>query len=81
MTRQLNVCRVTKDVILQDACREDGQDILSLRGQAMTSLNALVLDVFEFRDREGLLPDLALAPLLSDAVAGRTIEWVSMMAF
>ena len=36
MTRQLNVCRVTKDVILQDACREDGQDILSLIRQVRT---------------------------------------------
>jgi [protein-PII] uridylyltransferase len=47
-----------------------GMDIL--RGQALTSLNALVLDVFQFRDRMQVLEDgRALTSLLSDVVAGR----------
>jgi [protein-PII] uridylyltransferase len=46
-------------------------DLDILRGHALTSRNALVLDIFQFTDRKGCLVRPALDPLLSDVVAGR----------
>jgi [protein-PII] uridylyltransferase len=46
-------------------------DLDILRGYALTSHTALVLDVFQFTDRKGCLTRPQLDPLLSDVVAGR----------
>jgi [protein-PII] uridylyltransferase len=55
-----NICGVLASV---------GADIL--RGQALTSRNGLVLDVFEFADSAQAVSQVELDRLLSDVVAGR----------
>ena len=42
-----------------------------LRGYALTSLNGIALDVFQFHDRTGFLEASNLDPLFSDVMAGR----------
>ena len=46
-------------------------DLDILRGQALTSLSSLVLDVFQFRDHAGFLAHSKLEPFVSDVIAGR----------
>src|SRR5262245_29493770 len=46
-------------------------DLDILRGYALTSRSALVVDVFQFTDHKGCLVRPQLDPLLSDVVAGR----------
>jgi [protein-PII] uridylyltransferase len=55
-----NICGVLASV---------GADIL--RGQALTSRSGLVLDVFEFVDRENTIDKTQLTQLLDDVIAGR----------
>jgi [protein-PII] uridylyltransferase len=42
-----------------------------LRGYALTSLNGIALDVFQFNDASGFLEGSTLDPLFSDVMAGR----------
>jgi [protein-PII] uridylyltransferase len=42
-----------------------------LRGYALTSLNGMALDVFQFHDASGVLEASKLDPLFSDVMAGR----------
>ena len=69
---ELTVVTLDKPGLLSNVCgvlSYLGLDIL--RGQALTSRSALVLDVFQFTDHKGCLTRPQLDPLLSDVVAGR----------
>jgi [protein-PII] uridylyltransferase len=46
-------------------------DMDILRGYALTSLNGIALDVFQFNDASGFLEGSTLDPLFSDVMAGR----------
>jgi [protein-PII] uridylyltransferase len=69
---ELTVVTLDKPYLFSNICgvlSYCGLDIL--RGHALTSRSALVLDVFQFTDHKGCLIRPQLDPLLSDVVAGR----------
>ena len=70
--RELTVLTLDKPFLFANICgvlAYLGVDIL--RGQALTSLSGLVLDVFEVADASGALSELELKRLLADVIAGR----------
>jgi [protein-PII] uridylyltransferase len=69
---ELTVVTLDKPFLFSNICgvlSYCGLDIL--RGHALTSRSALVLDVFQFTDHKGCLIRPQLDPLLSDVVGGR----------
>jgi [protein-PII] uridylyltransferase len=69
---ELTVVTLDKPYLFSNICgvlSYCGLDIL--RGHALTSRSALVLDVFQFTDHKGCLVRPQLDPLLSDVVGGR----------
>jgi [protein-PII] uridylyltransferase len=69
---ELTVVTLDKPFLFSNICgvlSYCGLDIL--RGHALTSRSALVLDVFQFTDHKGCLVRPQLDPLLSDVVSGR----------
>jgi [protein-PII] uridylyltransferase len=69
---ELTVVTVDKPYLFSDICgvlSYLGLDIV--RGQALTSRSAVVVDVLQFSDQAGLLAQSSLDPLLSDVLAGR----------
>jgi [protein-PII] uridylyltransferase len=70
---ELTVVTLDKPYLFSNICGVLAYSALDiLRGYALTSRSALVLDVFQFTDRKGCLVRPQLDPLLSDVVAGRT---------
>jgi [protein-PII] uridylyltransferase len=70
---ELTVVTLDKPYLFSNICGVLSYfDLDILRGYALTSRSALVLDVFRFTDRKGCLVRPPLDPLLSDVVAGRT---------
>jgi [protein-PII] uridylyltransferase len=72
VTWELTVVTLDKPYLFSNICgalASVGADIL--RGQALTSRNGLVLDVFEFADDGRTLNREELTQLLSDVAAGR----------
>jgi [protein-PII] uridylyltransferase len=71
-TWELTVVTLDKPYLFASICgvlASLGADIL--RGQALTSRSGLVLDVFEFADREGAVDSEGLGRLIQDVIAGR----------
>jgi [protein-PII] uridylyltransferase len=69
---ELTVVTLDKPYLFSNICGVLSYlDLDILRGYALTSRSALVLDVFQFTDHKGCLARPPLDPLLSDVVAGR----------
>jgi [protein-PII] uridylyltransferase len=76
---ELTVVTLDKPFLFSNICGVLSYfDLDILRGYALTSRSALVLDVFQFTDHKGCLVRPQLEPLLSDVVAGR-IEITSLL--
>jgi [protein-PII] uridylyltransferase len=69
---ELTVVTLDKPYLFSNICGVLSYcDLDILRGHALTSRSALVLDVFQFTDHKGCLARPQLDPLLSDVVGGR----------
>jgi [protein-PII] uridylyltransferase len=69
---ELTVVTLDKPYLFSNICGVLSYcDLDILRGHALTSRSALVLDVFQFTDHKGCLVRPQLDPLLSDVVGGR----------
>jgi [protein-PII] uridylyltransferase len=70
---ELTVVTLDKPFLFSNICGVLSYfDLDILRGHALTSRSALVLDVFQFGDHKGCLVRPQLDPLLSDVVRGST---------
>jgi [protein-PII] uridylyltransferase len=70
---ELTVVTLDKPYLFSNICGVlSYYDLDILRGHALTSRSALVLDVFQFTDHKGCLVRPQLDPLLSDVVRGAT---------
>jgi [protein-PII] uridylyltransferase len=68
---ELTVVTLDKPYLFSNICGVlSYRDLDILRGHALTSRGALVLDVFQFTDHKGCLVRPQLDPLLSDVVSG-----------
>ncbi len=69
---ELTVVTLDKPYLFSNICGVlSYSDLDILRGHALTSRGALVVDVFQFTDHRGCIVRPQLDPLLSDVVAGR----------